>query len=253
MRIVTWNINGLPSALESGSLDQLLALDLDILCIQETRTQAQPHIWDGYTAIYSNAARKGFWGSCALTREMPTSFSTQLGNEAIDSEGRFICLDFGRFYLASVYAPAPTASGGLRRRAVRQRFDDLLVEKAGELMAAKPLIVCGDMNATISDDDFYAESVHQGEFDEAWVDETRSTLLALEDMGLQDVFRKLQPDATDAYTWWAQRRNRRALNRGWRLDYFLVDERAAPRVASAEILANVRGSDHCPVMIEVAL
>lgn len=253
MRIITWNINGLPSALKSGALDASAALSPDVVCIQETRTQEMPTIWEGWRHSWNNGARKGFWGCCVLSKIEPLGVSTSLGDAAIDSEGRFVCLEFSSFYLLSVYCPAPTAPGGLRRRAVRQRFDDLLLQRVRELMVDKPVIVCGDMNTTVSDDDFYIESIHQGEYDEGWVEETRDGLLALMDEGLVDAYRHLHPDGPAPHTWWAQRKNRRAAGRGWRLDYFFVDERLASRIRAVDIMGDIAGSDHCPVVLDIAL
>ena len=253
MRIITWNINGLQSALKRGALDAVDALEPDIACIQETRTQEAPVIWDGWHHCWNNGTRKGFWGCCTLSKQRPLASDTSLGDAALDAEGRFICLELQSFYLLCVYCPAPTAHGGLRRRAVRQRFDDLLLRRVRALMGSKPVIVCGDMNTTVSDDDFYVESIHQGEYDEYWVEETRDGLLALLDEGLVDAYRHLHPCGPSPHTWWAQRRNRRAAGRGWRLDYFFVDERIASCIEDVRILGNVTGSDHCPVLLDIAL
>ena len=61
----------------------------------------------------------------------------------------------------------------------------------------------------------------------------------------------LYPDKTDAYSWWSYRAQSRARNVGWRIDYFIVSERLRARIENADILPEVMGSDHCPVMLEL--
>ena len=72
------------------------------------------------------------------------------------------------------------------------------------------------------------------------------------DAGFVDTFRYLHPDARDAYSWWSYRGRAREKNVGWRIDYFIVSERLAPMLTDASILADVTGSDHCPVTIDIA-
>ena len=70
--------------------------------------------------------------------------------------------------------------------------------------------------------------------------------------GFVDTFRAFYPDLEGAYSWWSYRFKAREKNAGWRIDYFLVSERMMDRVKDARILSDVYGSDHCPVVIELA-
>ena len=67
--------------------------------------------------------------------------------------------------------------------------------------------------------------------------------------GFVDTFRYFYPDKTDIYSWWSFLGNARASNAGWRIDYFVVSERIIDRVTDSQILTDVLGSDHCPVLI----
>ena len=69
--------------------------------------------------------------------------------------------------------------------------------------------------------------------------------------GFVDTFRYFYPDKTDAYTWWSFLGNARASNAGWRIDYFIVSERFIDRIEDSQILSDVLGSDHCPVVITI--
>ncbi|MBQ8359468.1 MAG: exodeoxyribonuclease III, partial [Oscillospiraceae bacterium] len=84
-------------------------------------------------------------------------------------------------------------------------------------------------------------------------DEERSCFSNLLSQGFTDTFRYLNPDATGAYTWWSYMFNARQNNAGWRIDYFLVSSRIADRITAAPIYAEILGSDHCPVGLELNL
>ena len=53
------------------------------------------------------------------------------------------------------------------------------------------------------------------------------------------------------YTWWSYRFHAREKNIGWRIDYQCVNPSFIDKVKSSVILADVLGSDHCPIAVEV--
>ena len=69
--------------------------------------------------------------------------------------------------------------------------------------------------------------------------------------GFTDTFRYLYPDVTGAYSWWSYLYHARDNNAGWRIDYFIVSDRLRAQVAESKILAQVMGSDHCPVELDL--
>ena len=71
--------------------------------------------------------------------------------------------------------------------------------------------------------------------------------------GFTDSFRYLYPDVTGAYSWWSYRFHARQNNAGWRIDYFIVSDRLRDKIRRAEILSDVEGSDHCPVLLDIEL
>ena len=174
-----------------------------------------------------------------------------LADPALDAEGRVITAEYPTLYLVTAYVPRST--GDLRRQDYRSRFGAALVAHVEDLGRSKPVVLCGDFNAILDADDVYAENPHYLEEAEGFASEERDLLLALVEAGYVDAFRRVRPDERGAYTWWSQRRNRRAVNRGWRLDYFFVSPTLAPRIRDARHLTEVAGSDHCPVMLDLAL
>lgn len=69
--------------------------------------------------------------------------------------------------------------------------------------------------------------------------------------GYTDTFRHLNGNLEAQYTWWQQFGGARERNIGWRIDYFFASPEALPWVTEAFIWSEVRGSDHCPVGIEL--
>ena len=244
MKIISWNVNGILSKVKKGEFAPIEARDPDVVCIQEVRTKAEPEVLAGYHHIWNHAKRDGFWGTLTLAKEEPTQ--TILGVDAgeLDAEGRVIACEFDYYWVVNVYVP--NSKGGLARAAVRREWDDAFLDFACDLALDKPVVICGDFNVALTDEDIYEGNPHRGE-DRAFASDERGDLAMLLDSGYLDAFRLLHPDAKNAYTWWSMRRNRRAVDHGWRLDYFLVSEEARRAIKGCEHLSDIPGSDHCPI------
>ena len=119
------------------------------------------------------------------------------------------------------------------------------------LAAQKPVVTCGDFNVAHQEIDLKNPKSNRG--NAGFSDEERASFGALLDAGFTDTFRAQHPDATGAYSWWSYRFNARKNNAGWRIDYFLVSDDVADRVADASIHSDVFGSDHCPVELQIDL
>ena len=118
-----------------------------------------------------------------------------------------------------------------------------------ELDGKKPVVLCGDLNVAHQEIDLKNPGPNRG--NAGFSDQERGKMTELLSAGFVDTFRHLYPDRTGAYSWWSYRFNARKNNAGWRIDYFLVSRRLTDRVAAAEILSDVYGSDHCPVLLEL--
>lgn len=115
-------------------------------------------------------------------------------------------------------------------------------------MKRKPIIVCGDLNVAAEPIDL--TNPEQNHFSPGYSDQEREAFRRLKAAGFVDSFRYLHPDEVK-YSWWSYRTRARQRNAGWRIDYFMVDEIAKDKIKKAEILTDIHGSDHCPVLLEM--
>ncbi len=249
MKFVSWNVNGLRACLQKGFLDFFNKIDSDYFCIQETKLQAgQVEIELGkYHQHWNYAQKKGYSGTAVFTKEEPLSVRYGIGIEELDTEGRLITLEFSDFFLVTCYTP--NAQRELARIDHRLAWDEAFRHYVARLDAEKPVIICGDLNVAHKEIDLKNPASNRG--NAGFSDEERETFEKLLDCGFTDTFRHLNPDITGAYTWWSYMYQARQKNAGWRIDYFLVSNRIADRIKATPIFAEVMGSDHCPVGLEI--
>ena len=249
MKFISWNVNGLRACAGKGFDEVFNTLDADFFCLQETKMQ--PGQLDleflGYTSYWNSAEKKGYSGTAIYSRHTPLSVTYGIGIEEHDHEGRVITLEMPEFYLVCVYVP--NSQDGLRRLDYRMRWEDDFREYLNGLAARKGVVVCGDMNVAHNEIDIKNPDTNRR--NAGFTDEERAKMTELLASGFADTFRRLHPDTADAYSWWSYRFHAREKNAGWRIDYFIVSERLMPRVVSASIRADVLGSDHCPVVLEL--
>ena len=204
----------------------------------------------GYKSYWNFAEKKGYSGTAIYTKHEPVNVSYGLGIDEHDHEGRVITLEMEDFYLVCVYTP--NSQDELQRLDYRMTWEDdfraylTRLEKSG-----KGVIVCGDLNVAHQAIDLKNPSSNH--HNAGFTDEERGKFTQLLEAGFIDTFRYFYPEERDAYSWWSYRFRARENNAGWRLDYFLVSENALERVQSADILNDVFGSDHCPVLLEIDL
>ena len=249
MKLVSWNVNGLRACLGKGFLDYCAQEDADIICLQETKLQPEQAQFalDGYERYFYSAEKKGYSGTAILTKTPPISVRYGLGQEEHDHEGRLITAEYPAFYLVCCYTP--NSQDGLKRLPYRMQWEDALRAYLMELDAKKPVVYCGDLN--VAHEEIDLKNPKTNHFNPGFSDEERGKMTQLLSSGFLDSFRTLYPDKTDAYSWWSYRAQSRARNVGWRIDYFIVSERLRSRIENADILPEVMGSDHCPVMLEL--
>lgn len=250
MRLVSWNVNGLRACLGKGFLDFFAAVDADMFCLQETKMQpdqAEFTLPDGYEQYWNSAEKKGYSGTAVFTRVKPLSVAYGIGLLPHDSEGRAITLEFADFYLVTVYTP--NAQRELTRLPYRMEWEDAFRGYLRALDEKKPVIVCGDLNVAHQEIDLKNYKTNVG--NAGFTHEERAKMTELLGAGFTDSFRHLYPDKRDAYTWWSYMFKARQNNAGWRIDYFLTSDRLRGRIADSVIHADIMGSDHCPVSLEL--
>lgn len=249
MKLVSWNVNGLRACLGKGFLESLRAMDADAVCLQETKMQQGQAVFDvpGYAEYWNSAVKKGYSGTAVFARQAPLRVSHGMGLAVHDAEGRIIVLEYEAFHLVNVYTP--NSQRGLTRLGYRMEWEDAFREFLRKLDAAKPVVVCGDMNVAHREIDLRNPAANRK--NAGFTQEERNKMTELLEAGFADTFRTLHPDTSGAYSWWSYRNNARERNIGWRIDYFLVSRRLLPLVRDAFILPQIPGSDHCPVGLEL--
>jgi len=251
MRFISWNVNGLRACIQKGFMDFFKDIDSDFFCLQETKLQEGQIEMDlpGYCQFWNYAEKKGYSGTAIFARTEPISTVTGVGVPELDTEGRLITLEYPEFFLVTCYTP--NAQRELARIDHRLKWEAAFADYLKSLDARKPVIVCGDLNVAHNEIDLKNPSSNRG--NAGFSDEERSAFSHLLSCGFTDTFRHLNPDATGAYTWWSYMFNARKNNAGWRIDYFLVSNRIADKIKAAPIYAEILGSDHCPVGLDLDL
>ena len=244
MKFISWNVNGLRAVAQKGFADTFMALDADFFCLQETKLQAGQIDLEflGYQSFWNYAEKKGYSGTAVYARHTPLAVTRGIGVEEHDREGRVLTLEMPDYYLVNVYTP--NSQDGLRRLDYRMTWEDAFRSYVCGLSARKGVIICGDMNVAHEEIDLKnPDTNHQNA---GFSDQERAKMGELLSAGFRDSWRDAHPQEAK-YSWWSYRMAARQRNVGWRIDYFLVSENLAPRIAFTEIHNEILGSDHCPV------
>jgi exodeoxyribonuclease-3 len=251
--VMSWNVNGIRAIQKRGFLDWVEEAQPNVLALQETKVNDDtlPETLrdiPGYESHFSYAStRRGCSGVAVYSRIGVVSAEPSFGVPEWDDEGRHLLIDFGDFILANVYFPNGRASAD--RLDYKMRYYAEFLKFAGKTIAdGKNLVICGDYNTAHREIDLARP--RENSKTSGFLPEERAWMDSLVDAGFVDTFR-LFNDSPEQYSWWSQRSGARSRNVGWRLDYFFVNSEFQSRVVDAKIHADVLGSDHCPVAIEI--
>lgn len=252
MKIYSWNVNGIRAIQKKGFIDWVLEEQSDILCLQETKAHVEQldeellHI-DGYYSYFSEGERKGYSGVATYTKEKPLSVKKGIGIERFDREGRILITEYEDFILFNIYFPNGQKDD--ERLQYKMDFYDAILDYCNDLKDQwKNLIICGDYNTAHKEIDIKNPKSNEKRsgflpMERQWMDQFISN-------GYIDTYRTLHPESIE-YSWWSYRFKARERNAGWRIDYFFVSDHFMDQVAEAEILTDVMGSDHCPIVLSL--
>ncbi len=253
MKIVSYNVNGIRSALNKGLLDWIKTDNADIYCFQELKanledidTAAFESL--GYHGYWYPAQKKGYSGVGIITKLKPNEVYYGCGLEQADVEGRVLQLRFDHFYLVNTYFPS--GSSGDERQEYKMVFLNeylALMQSKFEIPNAN-LIIAGDYNICHKEIDIHDPKGNKDS--SGFLPDERAWMDKLFEAGMVDSFRHMNTDPHQ-YSWWSYRANARNNNKGWRIDYINVSESMKDKIRQAVIHPDIKHSDHCPVLLEL--
>lgn len=253
MKIITYNVNGIRSALNKNWLAWLQATDADIVCLQEIKAHPD-QLTDlylleqlGYQHYWNPAVKKGYSGTAILTKHTPKHVEYGCGYSEYDCEGRIIRADFDDFSVMSTYFPS--GSSGDLRQEFKYRFLDHFQDYMDKLRLEYPkLVVSGDYNICHRAIDIHNPKSNANS--SGFLPEEREWMENFVNSGFIDSFRHFNQEPHN-YTWWSFRANARNKNLGWRIDYNMVTNELEPNLKRSAILCEAKHSDHCPVLLDL--
>lgn len=257
MRFCSWNVNGFRSVLKKGFMDWLEETEPDVLSLQEIRSEweevdlgVRRQLESAYDVCWFPAtSKKGYAGSATLSKkDLGFSHAKGLGIDGYDAEGRMIVSrKDGLVFIGGYF---PNASQGLVRLPFKRQFArDLAAIVAKHHQAGDQVILTGDMNVAPEEIDLARPKDNTK--NPGFTPEEREDFKLYLGAGLVDVLRERHPDTPGLYTWWTARGGARERNVGWRIDLFLASRTLLDRVKDTRIHADVLGSDHCPISLEL--
>jgi len=252
MKLISWNVNGFRSVLKKGFNSFLDEQCADIVCLQEVRAlpeQISNFDSGDYFCFWNPAEKKGYSGTAIFTKEEPINVikGITVGEDERDKEGRVITAEYPDFYLVTVYTP--NSKRDLSRLTYRQSWDRAFCNYLNSLRDnKKPVIFCGDLNVAHKEIDLTNPKANKK--NAGFTLEERQGFGRFLAYGFVDSFRHFN-QRPHHYTWWSNFRNARSRNIGWRIDYFCVSDDFMDKIESSRILADVRGSDHCPISLSL--
>jgi exodeoxyribonuclease III len=253
MRIISYNTNGIRAAIKKGLLDWLKQENFDIICIQETKaTQGDVDTKlieaMGYHHYWFSAQKKGYSSVAVFTKTKPLNVVYGNGFTESDFEGRVLQLDFEKFTLLNIYFPSGTS--GTERQAYKYQFLNEINEFTNKLKNQQPnIILCGDYNICHKEIDIHDPKGNKNS--SGFLPEERLWMDDFFNNGFIDSFRQMHPQKVQ-YSWWSQRfPSVRLQNKGWRIDYFGITKPLVNLLQEAEILDQIKHSDHCPIYIKI--
>ncbi len=259
-KLTSLNLNGIRSATSKGLEAWLAAHSPDCICVQEVKAQADDvtERFDqlaGLKGHFHFAQKKGYSGVGIYTRHEPSDVQIGYGSSEFDAEGRYVELRFDtpQRKMSVISAYFPSGSSGEERQQAKYRFLEEFYPYLVTLKSQREFVLCGDVNIAHREIDL--KNWKGNRKNSGFLPEERAWMTKLlDEAGLVDVYRQLQPHTTDeAYTWWSNRGQAYAKNVGWRLDYHLATPAVAAFARAESIYKGQRFSDHAPITIEYAV
>ena len=255
-KLTSLNLNGIRSAGTKGLEAWLDQHQPDCICVQEVKAQQTDiagrfESLSGMKGHFQFAEKKGYSGVGVYARHEPSDVIIGYGSQEFDTEGRYVELRFDtpKTKLSIISSYFPSGSSGETRQEAKFRFLGEMYPHLQKLKSEREFILCGDINIAHTQNDL--KNWRSNQKNSGFTPEERAWMTKLlDDGGLVDVYRKLEPDTTETcYTWWSARGQAYANNVGWRLDYHLSTAGLASTAKSTAIYKDEKFSDHAPLTI----
>lgn len=260
------NVNGLRAASrkDPGFVSWLGATKADVVCLQETRAQADQlpaHVVepDGWHVVLCPAAAKGRAGVAIYSRVVPDAVRVGFEGSEFADAGRYVEADFGSVTVASLYLPSGEV--GTPRQEEKERFMEMflpyLVRRRAEVEGeGRGLVVCGDWNIAHTEADL--KNWRGNRKNSGFLPEERAWLSRVfDEAGYVDVVRSFFPDQEGPYSWWSYRGRAFDNDTGWRIDLQVATPGLAGRAREGGVerypSREERWSDHAPVTVRYAV
>jgi len=250
MKIISWNVNGLRAVYRKNFLEWLDKTNTDIICLQEIKIQFEqlpPELANpqNYYSFFNFADKKGYSGVAIYVRKKPLSIENKLGMKKFDTEGRILKLEFPKFLLINIYLP----HGGRQKENLdyKLRVYKYLLNYLKKIKSKNSILI-GDFNVAHQEIDLARPKDNKNNI--MFTPEERKQIDRIIELGFIDSYRKFHKD-NGHYTWWPYFVNARERNLGWRIDYSFISKSLITKLKKAFILNKVKGSDHCPIGIEI--
>jgi len=252
MKIISVNTNGIRAAARKGFFDWLPAQQADVVCIQETKAQAD-QLDDpvfhpaGYHVAYCDALKKGYSGTAIYSRHKPLEIIRGFGDSEFDNEGRYLEFRYRNISFVSLYAPS--GSSGEHRQESKERFmQSFRIHLQALKRKRRQFVICGDWNIAHKEIDL--KNWRSNQKNSGFLPHEREWMSDLFDrIGFVDAFRVVDP-REEQYTWWSNRGQAWDKNVGWRIDYQVVTPALKPAARTASIYKDERFSDHAPLIMD---
>ncbi len=249
MKLLSWNINGIKSALKKGILLEMVESGkYDVVLLQETKAKEFPDAFDysEYNSYFFKANKPAYSGTAIITRIKPLSVTYGFGDPEFDNEGRVITAEFDKYYVVNSYFP--NSRRELTRLDYKLAFNKKMLEYLEDLRKSKPVIIGGDFNVAHTEIDIARPK--ENVMNPGFTEQERAWMTKILQKGYIDTYREFIKDSGH-YSWWSLITFARKRNIGWRIDYFITSDELKNSLRGADILENVYGSDHAPVYLEV--
>ena len=250
MKIISWNVNGIRSAHKKGFSKWFNKINADIVCLQEIKAQdgqipEDLALSEKYNLYINHAVKKGYSGVAVFTKQKPLKIKNKLGLKRFDSEGRILKLTYPKFIFIAIYIP----HGGRKKENLKYKLE--VYKKLFKYLSTiknKKIIIVGDFNIAHEEIDLARPKNNKNNI--MFTPNERKQIDLLQKAGFTDSFRRFHKEGGN-YTWWPYMANARERNIGWRIDYIFISKSLNKKINGAFILSNIKGSDHCPIGVDL--